>query len=65
MTEVKVNEKSHRPICATCNICGGKLLLFVHKDFKKKRVTLGCGHCGHKNEIEVGKDEINMLTIRA
>ncbi len=64
MTEIKVNQRDYSETKIKCRKCNNQLLLFVHKDNKRQVTTLGCGHCGHKNEIEVGKDEINMRAIR-
>lgn len=65
MKEIKVNQQDYTESKLKCQKCDEQLLLFVHKNNKQHTVTLGCGMCGHKNEIEVGKDETNMHVIRA
>ncbi len=64
MKEIKVDQRNYIETKIKCHKCNNQLLLLVYKDSKKKQVTLGCGHCGHKNEIEVRTDGINMCAIR-
>ncbi len=48
-----VSEKTHKEVKRICSQCSGGLLLFVHKNYKKRTCILGCGFCGHKNEIDL------------
>lgn len=65
MTEIKVNQQDYTESTLKCQKCDEQLLLFVHKNNKQHIATLGCGFCGHVNEIEVRMNEINMRVIRA
>lgn len=65
MAEIKVDQRNYTETKIKCHKCNNQLLLLVHKDNKRQVTTLGCGYCGHKNEIEVRMNEINMRVIRA
>lgn len=65
MAEIKVNQQDYTESKLKCQKCDEQLLLFVHKNNKQQTVTLGCGMCGHKNEIEVRADGINVCVIRS
>lgn len=64
MREIKVNQQDYTESKLKCQKCDEQLLLFVHKNNKQHTVTLGCGMCGHKNEIEVKTNEIKMRSVR-
>lgn len=65
MTEIKVDQRNYTETKIKCHKCNNQLLLLVHKDNKRQVTTLGCGHCGHKNEIEVTNHAIKMHTVRS
>lgn len=54
-TQINVSEKTHRNVKASCERCQGELLVFVHLKNQSKTCVLGCGHCGHPNEIKLGE----------
>ncbi len=57
--EIKVNEQDYTESKLKCQKCDEQLLLFVHKNNKQQTVTLGCGFCGHVNEIKLGEGDNN------
>ncbi len=38
-----------------CERCDGELLVLVHQNNQDHSYILGCGFCGHKNEIKRGR----------
>ena len=50
---VHVDERNHQKLKAKCERCDGELLLLVHQNNQDHTCILGCGFCGHKNEIKL------------
>ncbi len=55
--EIKVDQRLHSEVSVKCKQCDEQLLLFVHKNYQEQTCILGCGFCGHKNEIKLGEVE--------
>lgn len=65
MKAIKVDQRNYIETKIKCHKCNNQLLLLVHKDNKRQVTTLGCGFCGHKNEIGVTDHAIKMHTVRS
>lgn len=50
---IQVNEKDYGEVKLKCEKCHGQLLVLVHRNLQTKTCVLGCGHCGHPNQIKV------------
>lgn len=51
----QVNQREHKEVKARCARCEGELLLLVHQNNQDQTCILGCGFCGHKNEMKLGE----------
>lgn len=52
---IYVSEKDYKELKAKCERCDGELLVLVHQNNQDHSYILGCGFCGHKNEIKRGR----------
>lgn len=58
-SSIQVNQREHKELKVKCERCDGELLLLVHKNNQDHTCILGCGFCGHKNEIKLREVDHN------
>ncbi len=60
---IQVNEKDYGEVKLKCEKCHEQLLVFVHRNIQDKTCILGCGYCGHPNQIKLEEQIMFILGL--
>ena len=56
-SSIQVTQREYKEVNIKCERCDGELLLLIHQNNQDRVCILGCGFCGHKNEMKLGEVE--------